>query len=63
MDNMTGKELIEFCTNKTQKIRVAKAARNNATSTWAKQYWQSIINAHKRELNAVITLLPDAAVE
>lgn len=63
MADMTGKELIEFAITKSEKIRVAKAARNNATSAWAKQYWQSIINAHKRELNAVINLLPDAAVD
>jgi hypothetical protein len=63
MADMTGKELIEFAITKSEKIRVAKVARDNATSAWAKQYWQSIINAHKRELNAVINLLPDAAVD
>lgn len=58
-----GKELIEYVTTKSQKFRVAKTARDNAKSTWAKQYWQSIMNAHKRDLNAVVDLLPDAVVD
>jgi hypothetical protein len=59
----TGKEIIEYVTTKAQKFRAAKAARDNAKSTWAKQYWQSIMNAHKRDMNAIILQLPDAAVE
>jgi hypothetical protein len=59
---MNGKEIIDFVTEKSQKFRAAKTARDNATSQWGKQYWQSIMNAHKRDLNATIVLLPDAAV-
>jgi hypothetical protein len=58
-----GKEIIEYVTVKARKIRAAKSARDNAKSTWAKQYWQSIMNAHKRDMNAIILQLPDAAVD
>lgn len=63
MADMTGKELIEFAISKQHKIRVAKTARENAKPEHMKQYWQSVIYAHKRDLNAVINLLPDAAVD
>lgn len=59
---MKGKEISDFVTEKSQKIRVAKAARDNASSQWGKQYWQTIINAHKRDLNATVGLLLDVTV-